>query len=305
MMSGAAVTILALWLGVIVEILWLFDQRIEHPTTDDPLSPPTVPLNRIRIAIGVLFLGGFLLFGLLNILGLAESSVEDVPLLSELNSLLTALIFVVLPALGLFPRILPKVNEQVILSVHVTVLLGLYLHQEVPVTPLLIIVFAVPTALLLYTALNPRPLPILIKAVCYLWYLIILLVLSLQNDFLTRMLTFPTDPVGAFVYGGNYVFFFLHGFFLLRFALMLLALILPRHRPYLNTTMPQLFSDAQLSRWQLLVITALALLVLALNQWLGLVPNLSLVSTLVLLIVQGAPAPTWERQRRIEDRNRI
>lgn len=298
MMSGAAVTILALWLGVIIEILWLFDRRIERPTAEDPLAPPMVPLNRIRIAIGVLFLGGLLLIGILKILGVAETSIGNVPVLSELNSILTALIFVVLPALGLFPRILPKVNEQVILAVHVTVLLGLYLHGGTLPTPTLIAVFVVPTGLLLYTALTPTPLPNLMKAACYLWYLIILLVLSLQNDFLTRMTDSPTDAVEAFIYGSNYVFFFLHGFFLLRFTLMLLALILPRHHLYLNITMPQLFSDTQLSRWQLLVIMMLALLILGLNRWLGLLPNLSLVSTLVLLIVQGAPAATFERQNK-------
>jgi hypothetical protein len=276
----------ALCLGMAVETLTLWEGP--RPPRRGPAGTPVV--GPARLAIAVLFVVALALVGLFELTGLAAHEVY-------MGQGVIDSIFV---GLGLFliyfglvdPRLLPRIDEAAALGVHTTVVLGVAMNTT-PAGPAwpYALMLTPPTLGLLYAALTRRPLGTVAQAMVYLWYLGCLFALALQQDFsaLAEPVSVPLPLTEAFVIGASGVFLLLHSLFLLRFCLMMSALILPRNRPYIGLAMPHLFDDRQAPRWHALAFPALAVGVLLLNAQLDLAPNLAVVNALVLLLVQARP----------------
>lgn len=287
-MSLSAFT--ALCLGFVVETLVLWEQAAqEAPVRRSPLwrfgDGAVVSVQRFLIA--VVFTVALALVGLFELTGWADYQVY-------MGQVIIDGIFV---ALGLFalyygvldPFLLPRINEQVVLSVHTTVMIGIILDAPRPLNAPVIVGLALVTLGLLGVSLTQRRLPALLKALLYLWYLISLLILTLQNDFssLTEPASAPLPLSEAFVAGAAGLFLVLHGLFLVRFFLIASSLILPGNRRYIGLAMPKLFSDRQSPRWQALAVPAVVAGVVWLNTVLDLAPDAAVANVLILAIVQG------------------
>jgi len=301
---GMAVEILLLWEraredavargtkrgSIYVKTLLRWERARRARPADDASNVIGPALSLEREIMGALFVGAALIIGIIELLGPAEYEIY-------MGQSITDVIFILL-GLALFyyglvdPFLLPHVNEQTVLVVHITMTLGLLLNSQfsMPVWGY-VALLGFPTLALAYLGLTKRvPSPV-IKALVYLWYLIELLALTLQNDFtsITQPRTVPPSLTEDFVTGATAVFLLLHGLFLVRFFLMTSALIVPRNRRYMDIVMPQLFTDEQLPVWQLLALLGLVALVLSLNAFFDLAPNIVVLNVLVLAIAQGLP----------------
>ncbi len=277
----------ALCLGIAVEILILWEQS--GADAGAPTSRFATPmLSTERLLIGVLFAIAMVLIAIF----------ELSPLKTQQAYMGQWIIDGIFTILGLFlfyygivhPKLLPRINEHAALSVHTTVMVGFILNPAFQTEAWIIaLVLAPPTLVLLYMGLSYRPLAPLLKAGVYLWYLICLLALTLQNDFsmLTQPVTTPIALSEAFIVGAAGVFLLLHGLFLVRFLLIVSTVILPRNWRYIKLAMPRLFSDEQVPRWQVLVLQAGLAGILVFNKQLDLASNITLVNVLVLAIVHG------------------
>ena len=250
----------ALCLGMAVEILLLWERAREARPADDASNVVGPALSREREIMGALFVGAALLIGIVELLGPAEYEIY-------LGQSITDVIFILL-GLALFyyglvnPFLLPRVNEQTVLAVHITMMLGLLLNSrfDMPVWGY-VALLGFPTLALAYLGMTKRvPSPV-IKALVYLWYLIELLALTLQNDFtsITQQTTAPPSLTEEFVTGATVIF------------------------------LPQLFTDEQLPVWQLLALLGLVALILSLNTLSDLAPNIVILNVLVLAVAQGLP----------------
>lgn len=305
----------AFCLGMAVEILLLWERACEDAWTrgtkrgsiyvktllcrerargarsaDDGSNVVGPAFSREREIMGVLFVGAALIIGIIELLGPAAYEIS-------MGESITDVIFILL-GLALFyygvvdPFLLPHVNEQTVLVVHITMTLGLLLNSQfyMPVWGY-VALLGFPTLALAYLGLTKRvPSPV-IKALVYLWYLIELLALTLQNDFtsIIQQRTVTPSLTEDFVTGATAIFLLLHSLFLVRFFLMTSSLIVPRNRRYMDIVMPQLFTDEQLPVWQLLALLGAVVLVLSLNSLFALAPNTVVLNVLVLAIAQGLP----------------
>ncbi len=257
---------------------------------DDGSSVVGPALSREREIMGALFVGAALIIGIIELLGPAGYEIY-------MGQSITDVIFILL-GLALFyyglvdPFLLPHVNEQTVLVVHITMTLGLFLNSQfyMPVWGY-VALLGFPTLALAYLGVTQRVPSPAIKALVYLWYLIELLALTLQNDFtsITQQRTVTPSLTEEFVTGATAIFLLLHSFFLVRFFLMTSTLIVPRNRSYMDLVMPQLFTDEQLPVWQLLALLGAVVLVLLLNSFFALAPNTVVLNVLVLAVAQGLP----------------
>jgi hypothetical protein len=244
-------------------------------------------LSLERQAMAVALVLGATLIAIFELTGLASYEVY-------MGQPIVDAIFIVL-GLGLFfyglvnPLLLPRINEQAALSVHTTVLLSLALTGWNEALRAYLIAPVFLTLVLAYLGLSRRSPSPTVKALVYLWYLITLLGLTLQNDFssLTQPASTPLPLTEAFVVGAAGVFLLLHGLFLVRFALIVSSLIIPRNRHYITDAMPRLFTDEQIPRWQVVVIPVLIAGIFAANSTLDAISDRTIANVLVLTLVQG------------------
>jgi hypothetical protein len=190
------------------------------------------------------------------------------------------------------PKLLPRVNEQTIVVVTTIVAISLVRWGELEwyMWPALLIPLAGITLMALTTAILPPAL----KSVLYFWYLVCLFLMAYQSNF--EMFFRPTSELEMtsldyFVSGAAGIFLLLHSIFLVRFFLMLTALILPQNRYLIQLAMPQLFSDEQMPRAKFIFILLLAAMIILLNRQFGFVPNLGLASLMILLTVHFMDRP--------------
>lgn len=281
---------IALCLGFVVEILVLWEQASLDDADQDPVRwrfGSGMAVSRQQFLIAVAFTVALILTGLVRLVGWASHDVY-------MGQMIIDAIFV---ALGLFaiyygvfnPILLPKINEQVVLSVHTTVVVNYLLGAPGPLDAPYAVGLGVVTLGLLGVSLTQRRLPPLLKALLYLWYLISLLAMTLQNDFaaLTEPASTPIPLTEAFVTGAAGIFLIMHGLFLVRFFLISSSLILPANRRYIGLAMPELFSDRQGPRWHAIAVPAVVVGVLWLNATFDVAPDASAANVLILAIVQG------------------
>jgi len=288
----------AFCLGILVEIVVLWEQSRRQCNI-----PPRqwgflgLRLSTEQLIIATAFVTVIALVTSFKLSGLAVYTVS-------LDQVIIGMLFV---GLGLFlvyfgvvdPRLLPRINEQAALSVHIIVALGLALTiEDEGALRIFALVFALPTIGLITIGLTKRILAPIPKALVYLWYLMCLFALALQSDFstVTQPISAPFSLFDAFMVGASGVFLILHSLFLIRFFVLVSSLILPRNRRYMGFAMPHLFDDEQMPRWQVFVLQGLVAGVLLLNSKFNLAPNITAVSTLVLIIVQILPQ-VWQKLR--------
>lgn len=289
-MSLSAFT--ALCLGFIVEILVLWEQASQDKDEADQEQlrwgfGAGWRVSHQRFLIAVAFTVALMLIGLFELTGWSAYQVY-------MGQVIIDGIFVVLGLFVLYygvlnPFLLPRVNEQVVLSVHTTVVVGLLLDRPALLLSPYTAGLAAITLGLLAINLTQRQLPALLKALTYLWYLVSLLILTLQNDFsaFTEPIAAPILLTEAFVAGAAGIFLVLHGLFLVRFTLIVSSLVIPANRQYIGLAMSALFSDRQVPRWQAVAVPAVVVGVLWLNTRLGWAPDTAVANVLILAIVQG------------------
>jgi hypothetical protein len=282
---------IALLLGIGLEALNLWEQsRIDRGQVPSGSRAGTVAgplLSPERQMMALVMVVGMALIAVSELTGLARYD-------AYMGQPHVDVIFILL-GLGvvyyglLNPLLLPRINEQTALSVHTTVLLSLILARRGQALAPVLLILGLATLVLAYLALSRRPASPMVKAGVYLWYLIALLGLTLQNDFsaLTQPASNPLPLAEAFIVGASGLFLLLHSLFLVRFSLIASSLILPRNRPLIGKAIPRLFTDKQMPRWQAVVIPALIAGVFAANERLGFAPERTLANVLILLLVQG------------------
>ncbi len=287
---------IAFCLGIALESLLLWENRRrkgpERPAAD--IIAPGVPPERLLMG-GAAALA-FLLIGLVTLLGIGQQAVfiDDPLVMPVFVALGLALLYYGL----LDPRLLPQVNEETILPVHTTVILSLVLTRPAGAAlwPYLL-GLGLPSALLLAVGIAKKPPAPMLKALIYLWYLINLFLLALQNDFsaINQNVLEPRALPETAIAGATFVFLLLHSMFLIRFALIASTFFNPHSRRYIAPTMQQLYTDEQIPLWQFLLLEALVIGIIVANIALGLAPDLTVMNVLVLLIAQGVPA--WLKHR--------
>ncbi len=276
----------ALWAGILIEILLLWEQA--HPENAPAETLPGVPgIGRERSLMVGVGLVAALLIAAFELTGIGAFNVS-------LDHLIPFYAFV---ALGLLlfwygivdPKLLPHINEQTALAVHTVVLLGLYLGGEVRLGWPQLAGLGLLTLLLFYLVLRDRPVAPLVKVPLYLWYLLSLLLLIVQNDFIALVEAPYLSLAESFILGATGFFLLLQGLFLLRFILMSTSLLNPHGRDYMQQAMPQLFGDEDLPRWRLLVLGGLVVAVLVAHTYLELTLDLMAINLLVLGAVHWQP----------------
>ena len=279
---------IALMGGILMEIGLLYGNReaqddtqtgIVDTASQSPLAPFTI--RQWALLIG----GGMLLLALaLNLF-----SFGSVPLrwLDDIFTLVAGLVltFVVFSAV-IGDRILPRVNEQQMLVVHIIVGLNVWLQGEPALPTWALIAALIPTTALVFQGLYPRVMPLTTRALFYFWYLVTLLTLSFQNGAQAYFEMITTDPLDIFAFGSILIFLGVHILVAIRFTLILSSLIVPRNRPLLHLIMPRLMTDEQMSPSVLAVLLFFVAVVIAANSWVGFAPNQTMVNVLVLVVLQ-------------------
>ncbi len=274
----------ALWAGMMVEILLLWETSL-HGSPKAPAAIVAPRLGRFQEWIGLVLLAGFSAVLLLNLLGLGTLQVDlDVPLINFLFVLLGLFLFFY----GLVdPRLLPRVNEQVVVVVNLVVLLGLVTgRQTFPAWFWLAVLL--PSLVTFSLAFTLRPAGPVAKALIYFWYLLCLVWMTVQNEFprfFAPGIDIESQPFEFYLLGITSIFLLLHSLFSARFFLMLSALVLPRNRHYIPLSMPHLFNDEQMPRLHFVLIVAGVVVLTVANMFYRFVAPLTLANLLVLFAV--------------------
>lgn len=280
---------LAIAAGIIVEILLLWETSDRQKTNQPAPGFLSSGLSRLQEVIGLVLLVSW---G-----GIALADYFDPPLsrgaLSAIQSAIMGPSFAFLFVFGMVgPKLLPRVNEQTIVVVSLVAFYALFSLTQLEWFWL--VVLLLPALGVFGMALTTRVIHPYLKSLLYFWYLICLFLMALQSNF--EMFIQPTSELELtlfdyFIGGAAGIFLLLHSIFLVRFFLMLTALILPANRRLIVLAMPQLFDDQQIPRLKFLGILAFLGAIIALNRLTGLLPSISALNLLILLAVHFMERP--------------
>jgi len=286
---------LAIAAGIIVEILLLWETSDRQKKNQPAPGFLSSGLSRLQEVIGLVLLVSW------GVIALADYF--DPPLslgaLSALQSYIMLPSFMFLFVFGMVsPKLLPRVNEQTIVVVSLVALYGLFSLTQLEWFWLAALLL--PALGVFVMALTTRVIHPYLKSLLYFWYLICLFIMVLQSNF--EMFIRPASELELtlfdhFIGGAAGIFLLLHSIFLVRFFLMLTALILPSNRYLMTLAMPQLFDDQQIPRLKFLGILALFGVILAFNHWSGLVASVSMLNILILLAVHFLERPLQLTER--------
>ena len=191
-------------------------------------------------------------------------------------------------------KLLPRVNEQQMLVIHLVVGINLLISGAPILPPWAFGLLLIPTAALIVQGIWPRPLPTVQRAFFYLWYLITLVAFAFQNGGTAYFSLMEISISEMFILGSLLIFLALHMLVAMRFVLIISSLIVPRNRPLLKIIMPHLMHDEQLSLPVLLLILLIAGGILALNASETLNIDQTLINLFVLALLQ---MPQMEKLR--------
>jgi hypothetical protein len=286
---------LAIAAGIIVEILFLWEtsNRQKGVQTKPGILAPG--LSRLQEIIGLTVLASW------GLIALAEFFNPPLSLgvLSFIQNAIIGPSFFFLFVFGMvIPKLMPCVNEQTIVVITAIVMLSLV--GQVELAWYWLAALSIPLAGIFLIALTTVAIPPTLKSLLYFWYLACLFLMAYQNNydmFLKPASELELTLLDYFIGGATGIFLLLHSIFLVRFFLMLTALILPGNRHLIRTAMPQLFSDEQMPRGKFIVILLLAGVLVLVNLQFGFAPNISLASVLILLVAHfmDRPAKLTER----------
>lgn len=280
---------LAIAAGIIVEILLLWETSVRQKNVSHAPGALAPRLSRLQEVIGLVLLVSW------GVIALADYF--DPPLslgaLGALQSYIMLFSFAFLFAFGMVsPKLLPRINEQTIVVVSLVAFYGLFSLTQLEWVWLAALLL--PALGVFGMALTTRVIHPYLKSLLYFWYLICLFIMALQSNF--EMFIRPTSELELtlfdnFIGGAAGIFLLLHSIFLVRFFLMLTALILPANRHLIVLAMPKLFDDMQIPRLKFLGLLALFGGIVTLNRLTGLLPSISALNLLILLAVHFMERP--------------
>ncbi|MCX6067842.1 MAG: hypothetical protein NT121_19150 [Chloroflexi bacterium] len=275
--------LIAIAAGVVVEILLLWESAGQQSTFKPRAGLLAPQLSRSQEWIGLTLL----VAGLLIIVFQSSGFDPGSTILDGISSVIMLAAFSFLFLFGMvIPRLMPRVSEQTVVLVNVLILQGIL--PSLAHNMILLAILLIPSLLVLLLAFSDRVLLPILKSFVYLWYLICLLIMVSRNNFelfFSSDTANPSTPLEYGIAGAAGIFLLLHAIFLVRFFLMLSALVLPHNRHFMVSVMPRLFSDEQMPRLRFLIVLGLAGLLLFINQHYGFVPQLALTNVLILAVV--------------------
>ena len=229
---------LALAAGIIVEILLLWETADRQKKATQKTGFLTPRISRIQEIIGLVALLAWTLILLAEFFN-PPLSLE---MLGGLQSAIMLPTFFFLFVFGMvYPKLMPRINEQTIVVITAIVLLALYGQVELSLPWLAAL--SLPLLGIFVLALTNLRVPAPLKSLFYFWYLICLLVMAFLSSF-DLLFNPEVDSLQTsfdhFISGAAGLFFGLHSIFLVRFFLMLFANLLPHNRYLIELTMPQL-----------------------------------------------------------------
>lgn len=288
-------TFFTLCLGLLIEILSLWEiARREHGTTVY-LSYLPRWLNPERVVMLGLTLIAFLSIGLFRLFGINEIS----------SGITDALLMPIAVAAGLFafyfgllhPFLLPRVNEQMLFTLYVTLGVGALFGGDLKISNRWdMLGMAMLGALLFWASVSEQKLPSGVQALTYLGYLSAVYWVGYQQ--VNMLATAPSailTPMDGFILGVGGMFTVLHTLFWVRFFLIISSMILPNHWRYLDPIMSRLFANTQNSLKDVVLSLGGTLGLLLVNRLTGAVPVSLFLSLLVPLTVQGLNHLRWQR----------
>ncbi|GAB4484304.1 MAG: hypothetical protein OHK0031_08290 [Anaerolineales bacterium] len=280
---------LAIVAGIVVEILLLWEtaeRQNPKPIKSGLLAPR---FNRLQENIVLTFGIFWALIVLADFFQLDFGS----KIISALQETTMFVAFSFLFVFGLVhPKLLPRINEQTLLVITLAAIYQLNSVQAL--TGYQLAALLAPSLAVLAMIFTNRTLSPLLKSLLYFWYLTCLLLLALQNGYaiFSSAAQPEKDVIPYFITGAAGIFLLLHSIFLVRFFLMLSALLLPQNRWLISQAMPQLFDDHQLPHLHFFTILTFFAALIALNHFTGFTSSANLVSLIVLLTAHFMEFPT-------------
>jgi hypothetical protein len=277
-------TTLAIYLGFLVESLWLWDAASEKFSKKETDRAKIPGFSTPTMAAGIALVVGAMLIGIAEIAG--ENTVTEA-INNALEFLLMGIaMFFILIAGAVGGWLVPRVNEYSIVSILAVVSLTT-LTQKYVTNPLLIgMLIGLPLILSVALALQKSAPAISSKVVLYLLYLGALILLVLQSDIreLSQQTQFTITE--AFVFGSTLCYLALHLLLGLRFLVITTSFILPANRIYARPMMQKLFKDDQLAPLPFFFTLIVLLAAVILNQQLALFPADTFAVILVIICTQ-------------------
>jgi len=284
-----------LW-GVVLQMAWLWVPVLlahaDRKGKDQPASrlPGWLAglLQRLNPGWGVGMAAGAV--ALILVLVLRLMGISDV--IVSLDDGWVGLIFVALGLILLVSgilagAILPRVDERVILSVQIVLLINLYLRgNPLPHVPLVGLAGFV-GLFTLALAVTRFHLPPLAKVGVYAWHLFSLLLMAFQDDALAYFSSTTLSNFDGLIFGIFFFFILLQGLFAVRFFLIATSLVFPRNWKRVANVMPRLYSDGQAPPLRVLLIVIGLPLVLILLSRLNLLREATLIQSSLLVITQA------------------
>jgi hypothetical protein len=285
-------TLLAVYLGFILECLWLWDAAGEKRDQKKhaPVTAPG-PSKPMRI-LGVTAAIGAILIGLAELAG--ENVVTEYLYQALSLVLMGAAMFFVLIAGAVGGRLLPRVNEYNIISVLMIAAMSAYSNGYLSI-PIWVWSAAGALLVLLIAMIFQRNAPTIAgQVVLYVLYLGALVFLTFQSALIAVLLGPDFNIQEGFLAGGTYAFLALHTLFAIRFFVLATSFVIPGNRAYAPLVMKQLYREDQVRPLVSLLLLGVVSGLFIVNNRSGYVPDalfaalLSIFSTQVLFRSQDS-----------------
>ena len=277
-------TTLAIYLGVLIECLWLWDFSEEN-NNDSTQSQVRAPgLSKPMFIMGIAGSAGLILI-------LISAWAGETPVTNFLNFQLqyvlmgvTMISFLLIGAVGGW--LVPRVSEYNIVSVLAIVSFNTFMYIEI--RDLLLTGFFLGIALILSFILvfKRSPFSNSVKLAYYLLYLGTLVFLTLQGGVVESMRQSNFTISEAFLFGSMFTFLALHVLFGLRFLVITTSFVLPSNRVYIKPMVQRLFIDDQIKPLPFFLSLFLVLIVVFLNDYFQLFPNETFAGVMIIISVQ-------------------
>ncbi|PWH11779.1 MAG: hypothetical protein DDG60_16515 [Anaerolineae bacterium] len=290
---------LAVISGILIEILLLWEAADRRNTLLHPSTLVAPSFNRLQQGIALFALIAWLAITLAEFFKPSVSA----SILAALQSAVMAPTFAFLFIFGMVsPKLLPRVNEQTIVTTSLVTFYSLLSTARFEWFWLAILLL--PTLGIFWMGLTSRTMHPYLKSLLYFWYLVGLLIMALQHNLKIFIPSSPQDlnavamtNLDYFLGGAAGVFLLLHSIFLVRFFLMLTALIRPANRHLILRTMPRLFNDRQIPPVQFIGLLTFFGAILVLNHFTGILSSTSVLNLLILFAVHFMERPVFLTDR--------
>jgi len=238
-------TTLAIYLGVIIESLWLWHAGSEKyaPSNRSKFKAPGA--STTMTAIGITGTVGLILIGISEAVG--DTAVTRF-LHSQLEIVFMGLaMFFILIVGSVGGWLLPRVNEYNIVAVLAIVTVNTVTRGSLTDPYLIAATIGLPMLLAAALALQESPPSLASKLLLYLLYVGALIVLTFQGNILEMLAQTSFTLPEAFLFGSTFTFLSLHTLFGVRFFVIATSMLIPGNRIYARPMMNKLFRDEQLS----------------------------------------------------------